>query len=45
MNTEKKNDIIGLLRYYGVCDSDIVGIVNRMEMIIDGKNGRIFNTS
>jgi len=36
MNPEKRLEIIGLLRYYGVCESDIIGIINRMEGIIDG---------
>jgi len=36
MNPDKKLEIIGLLRYYGVSESDIIGIVNRMEVIIDG---------
>jgi len=36
MNSGKKLEIIGLLRYYGVCESDIIGIINRIEGIIDG---------
>jgi len=36
MNPDKKLEIIGLLRYYGVSESDIIGIVNRIEVIIDG---------
>ena len=36
MNPDKKLEIIGLLRYYGVSESDILGIVNRTEEIVDG---------
>jgi len=35
MNQDKKSDIVGLLRYYGVYELDIMGIVDRMEKILD----------
>jgi len=35
MNQDKKSDVIGLLRYYGVYELDIMGIINRLEEILD----------